>query len=197
MLIPLLQLLFLTTSTRAQRTSVSDLEITNLSPLLRYTPHPVPGNTDPEAGWVTDEYGTWTNTTQNASVSLQWWGGSTYVYGNLSRVVTRVDADHVQADNAEGWTPHDWWLTWPRVQYRSDLDVSGRGSGGWSYEETMGQRGVAFRTRAPETRYAEWEDRDLVPYQRWNVTFELDQTSTYNRLINVSRAIIGVGLPTM
>jgi len=61
----------------------------------------------------------------------------------------------------------------------------------------MGQRGVAFRTRAPETRYVEWEDKDLVPYQRWNVTFELDQTSTYNRLINVSRAVIGVGLPTM
>jgi len=189
MLIHLLHLCLTATPVSALYTWVEQLEITDLSPLLRFEPHPVPGNTDPSAGWVTDEYGTWTNTTQDASVSISWWGGETLVYGNLSRVITRVDSEHVQADTAEDQTPNDWWQTWPQIQYRQGLES------GSNADQVTSQQGIAFRTRRPETRYAEWGDRDLVPYQRWNVTFELDQTSTYGRLINISRVIMGVGLP--
>jgi hypothetical protein len=168
----------------AQSTRNQPFELTNLSPEFQYYPHPIPGNTDPSLGWVTDDYGTWTNTTGNASVSIQWWGSSCHLYGNLSRVITRMDSDHRQADNEHDYQPDDWWNTWPQIQYRQS--DQGRHPVGLS---AYAQSGIAFFTNQ---RYA---TNGLTPYQRWNTTFELDHVSTYDRIINISRVILVAGVP--
>lgn len=174
-------------STLAQgpRTREQLFELTNLSPEFQYHPQPIPGNTDPSIGWVTDENGTWTNTTGNASVSLQWWGGTAVLYGNLSRVITRIDSDHRQGDNEFHWAPDDWWNTWPQIQYTRSDEGRLRPGDMAAYAHS----GIAFFTNQ------QYAIDGFTPYQRWNATFELDHVSSYNRIINVSRVVMGAGLP--